>query len=136
MSTTIPETHSDLLSAPNFVTVVTVMPDGQPQASVLWSSFDGEYIILNTARGRQKDRNIHANPRVTILSLDRENPFRWIEVRGVIDEITEEGALVHINSLSKAYRGYEDYYKNMPQLRGVERRMIFKVRPVHINISG
>ncbi|MBZ0294070.1 MAG: PPOX class F420-dependent oxidoreductase [Anaerolineae bacterium] len=136
MSTTIPETHEDLLSAPNFVTVVTVMPSGQPQASVLWSSFDGEHIVLNTARGRQKDRNIHANTHVTVLAVDHEDPYRWIEVRGVVDEITEEGALDHINSLSLSYRGYEDYYKNMPQLRGVEQRMIFKIKPTHINTGG
>ncbi len=136
MAVIIPESYSGLLNAPNFVTLVTMMPDGQPQATVHWSSYDGEHIVLNTARGRQKDKNIHANPKVTVLAVDPTNPYRYIEVRGVVDEITEEGALEHINSLSLAYRGDEDYYRNMPQLRGVEQRLIFRIKPTHVNAHG
>lgn len=136
MSTTIPEAYYDLLSAPNFVTLVTLMPDGQPQASVLWSSFDGEHVVLNTARGRQKDKNLAHDPRVTVIAYDRENPYRYIEIRGIAEDITNEGALEHINSLSLAYRGYEDYYKNMPQLRGVEQRMKFKIKPLRVVAHG
>ena len=136
MNASIPASHQDLLQAPQFITLVTVMPNGQPQASVLWSSFDGEHVVLNTARGRQKDHNIHANPKVTILAIDRYDSSRWLEIRGIVDEITEDGALEHINSLSLAYRGYEDYYKNMPHLRGVEQRMIFKVKPLKVNTGG
>lgn len=136
MTTTIPDSHAALLSAPNFVTVVTMMPNGQPQASVLWSSYDGKHIVLNTAKGRQKDKNIHNNPNVTVLAIDPTNPYRYIEVRGVVDEITEEGALEHINSLSKAYTGEEDYYRNSPERRKTEQRMIFKVKPTHVNARG
>jgi PPOX class probable F420-dependent enzyme len=136
VSDVIPDAFHDLLSAPNFITLVTLMPDGQPQASVLWSSFDGERVVLNTARGRQKDKNLAKDRRVTLVAYDRENPYRYIEVRGVVDEITEEGAVDHINSLSLAYRGEADYYRNMPHLRGVERRMIFRVRPTRVITRG
>ncbi len=136
MSATIPEAYYDLLTAPNFVTFVTLMPDGQPQASVLWSSVENGQVVLNTARGRQKDKNLENDPRVSVVAYDRENPYRYIEIRGIVEEMTEEGALDHINSLSLAYRDNEDYYKNMPQLRGVEQRVKLIIKTLHVVARG
>ena len=100
MSATIPENFRHLLGAPVFATCVTIMPDGQPQAAVVWCSYDGTHIWVNSADGRQKNRNMARDPRVTILAFDPDAPYRYLEVRGVVDEITAEGATAHINSLS------------------------------------
>jgi len=132
----IPESFTDLLGAPVFITIVTVMPDGQPQASVVWCSYDGRHIWVNSADGRQKNKNMERNPRVTLLAIDPNNAYRYLEIRGIVDEITKEGWLEHINSLSLAYRGYEDYYQNMPEKRGVETRTIYKIKPVRVHARG
>jgi PPOX class probable F420-dependent enzyme len=134
--TAIPDTHKDLLEGPVYVMLVTVMPDGQPQATPVWCSFDGTHIWVNTAQSRQKARNMRRNPKVTVLAIDPKNPYRWIEVRGTVDEITDKGALDHINMLSMLYRGNPDYYSRRPDMRGKEARLIFKIRPTHVNTSG
>jgi len=136
MSATIPDNFRHLLDDPVFVTCVTLMPDGQPQAAVVWCSYDVTHIWVNSADGRQKNRNMTRDPRVTILAIDPDDPYRYLEVRGLVDEITAEGAIDHINSLSLAYRGEADYYKRMPEKRGVETRTIFKIKPVHVVAHG
>lgn len=128
----IPEDFQDLLSRPIVVTLVTLMPDNQPQATPVWFSYDGSHILVNTAQGRQKDRNMRERPQVTVLSVDPDNPYRYLEVRGRVDEITEEGALEHINTLSHRYVGREDFYASMPEQRGKETRVIFKIRPERV----
>ncbi len=136
MSVSVPEAYRDLLDGPVFVTLVTIMPSGQPQATPVWCSYDGTRVWVNTTRGRQKDRNMQRDGRVTILAIDPKNPYRRMEIRGKVDEITEEGALDHINQLSKVYRGWEDYYLKMPQLRGKETRVIYKIKPTKVNVRG
>ncbi len=137
MSTKIPESHVDLLSAPVYVDVITVMPDGQPQASVVWCSYDGEHVLVNTAVGRQKEINLRERPMATVLSVDPNNPFRYIEVRGTV-EVTEEGALAHINELAKAYRGADSYYGGVQpaELAKKETRVVCKITPTHVNTVG
>lgn len=132
MAATIPESHKDLLEGPVVVTLVTVFPNGQPQANPVWCSYDGAYVLVNSAKGRAKDKNMRANPHVAVLAVDPQNPYRWLEVRGVVETITEEGALDHINALSKLYRGVEDYYASMPQMRGQETRVTYKIRPERV----
>lgn len=129
---TIPDSHKDLLERPVVVTLVTLMPDGQPQATPVWCSYDGSHILVNTARGRQKDRNMTANPLVTVLAIDPDNPYRYLEIRGQIDAITEEGALDHINALCYRYMGREDFYATMPENRGREIRVIYKIKPTRV----
>lgn len=136
MAAKIPETHTDLLTGPVYINLVTVMPDGQPQATPVWCNFDGERIWVNSAKGRQKDRNMRRNNKVTVLALDPENPYRWLEVRGEVTEITEEGALDHINALSKLYTGNDDYYSFNAGAKGKETRVIYKITPVKVNHSG
>jgi PPOX class probable F420-dependent enzyme len=136
MAATIPGSHRDLLEGPVFVALVTVMPTGQPQATPVWCSMDGDRILVNTARGRQKDRNMTRNPKVTIMAIDPKNGYRWIEVRGEVDEVTEDGAVDHINALSKLYTGRADFYADMPHRRGKETRVTYKIRPVKVNTGG
>lgn len=136
MSAQIPETHTDLLIGPVFVSLVTVMPDGRPQATPVWANFDGERVWVNSAKGRQKDRNMRANPAVTVLAIDPDNPYRWMEIRGEVTEITEDGAVDHINTLSQLYRGDIDFYRNQPEQRDHETRVIYKITPVKVNYAG
>jgi len=125
-----PDEKRDLLERPIVVTLVTVMPDGQPQATPVWFSWDGTHIWINTARGRQKDRNMLERPKVTVLSIDPENPYRYLEVRGIVEEVTEDGAVDHINFLSGRYTGDDDFYGRNAAQKGNETRVIYKIRPV------
>lgn len=137
MSAKIPDSHLDLLEGPIYVTLATVMPNGQPQLSVVWCNTDGEHVLLNTARGRQKDKNLTARPMATMLALDPTNPFRFIEVRGTV-ELTEEGAVDHINQLAKLYVGADSYYGGVQSadLAQQETRVIIKLTPTRVVTSG
>ncbi|MGQ9887958.1 MAG: PPOX class F420-dependent oxidoreductase [Aggregatilineales bacterium] len=134
MAVSIPDSHRDLFDRPVVVTLVTVMPDGQPQATPVWIKYDGTHLLVNTARGRQKDRNMTRNSKVTVLSIDPDNPYRYVEVRGVVDEIAEEGALELINELARKYRGAEQYYGGVApaELRQRETRVTYKIKPVRV----
>ena len=138
MSTTIPESHLDLLTGPVHVTQVTIMPDGQPQASVVWCNYDGTHVLVNTARGRQKEKNLMVRPLTTIMAIDPQNPFRYLEVRGTVELITEEGALEHINTLAKLYQGADTYYGGvMPaEAQNQETRILCKIKPTKVNAFG
>ena len=104
---TIPNSHMDLLSddARAFASLATLMPDGSPQVTPLWFNIRGDHILINSARGRVKDLNMRARPLVALLIVDPGDPYRYIQLRGRVVEITEEGGLAHINALSLKYRG-------------------------------
>ncbi len=133
MAVPIPADFKDLLDRPIVVTLVTVMPDGQPQATPVWVDYDGTHVRVNTARGRQKDRNMKLGAKVTVLSIDPDDPYRWLEVRGKIVEETEVGALEHINSLSAKYRNEPDYFKRNEAMRGKQQRVTYKIEPLKVN---
>jgi PPOX class probable F420-dependent enzyme len=133
----IPESHMDLLEKPIYVAATTVMPDGQPQSTVVWWDYEGEYIRINSARGRQKDKNLARNPKITILAFAPEDPFHWIEIRGTVEEITEEGAVDHINTLSLKYRG-RLYYDDSPESQALKNRQVrvmYRIRPTKVTHS-
>ena len=136
MAVSIPESHKHLLLDPIVVSLITVMPDGQPQATPVWVDYDGTYVIVNTARGRQKDRNMKPGAKVTILSINPKDDHDWLEVRGVVAEETEEGAVDVINSLSLKYRGNPDYYATAPEQRGKQQRVTYKIEPKRVNTGG
>ena len=135
MAVLIPDAFRDLLDEPVVVALVTVMEDGQPQATPVWADYDGTYVRVNTARGRQKDKNMHKNSKVTVLAIDPQNTGRWMEIRGRIAEETEEGALEHINALSEKYDGEPDFYAKNPAMRGKQQRVTYKIEPLRVNTS-
>ncbi|NDJ75754.1 MAG: PPOX class F420-dependent oxidoreductase [Chloroflexi bacterium] len=135
MTPQIPAEYKDLIDGPVVVSLVTVMPDGQPQATPVWCNSDGDHILVNTARGRRKDKNMTANPRVTILAIDPQDPYRWMEVRGMVVESTEDGAVEHINALAKIYRGRDQYYTN-PDQAARETRVTYKIQPLRVIARG
>lgn len=134
MTATIPDAYRDLLERAVVVTLVTMMPDGQPQASPVWFKYDGAHILISTVRGRQKARNMAANPRVTVLLVDPDDAYRYLEVRGVVDAITEDGALDLINALAKKYHNVDQFYGGAVRLERRERetRVTCKIRPTHV----
>jgi PPOX class probable F420-dependent enzyme len=120
-----------MLEAKNFGTLCTLMPNGSPQATVVWVDTDGEYVLINTSEGRQKTNNVQRSPRVALSVHDEENPYRQLQIRGRIMEVTTEGAVEHIDKLAKKYRGVDKY-----TLRAGEQRVILKIRPDHVSGSG
>jgi PPOX class probable F420-dependent enzyme len=134
MSATIPDDFKDLLEGPVYTTLATVMPDGQPQLTVVWCTYDGELIRVNTRRGSQKDKNMTARPMATIMAIDPKNPYRWLQVRGAVEEITEEGAIDHINSLAQLYANKPTYYGGVApaEMERAETRIVCKIRPAKV----
>jgi PPOX class probable F420-dependent enzyme len=118
-----------LAKGKNLATVVTLMPDGQPQALLTWVDTDGEYVLVNTEPQRQRAKNVAKDPRITVLIHSAENPWDWSEVRGhVAAAITGEEARRHIDELSRKYVGTE--YRNPI---GPQGRVILKVAADKVN---
>jgi PPOX class probable F420-dependent enzyme len=132
MAGVIPEKYRDLFNKRAFAALTTLMPDGSPQTTPVWVDTDGEYVIFNSAKGRQKDRNVRRDPRVALAIVDPDNPYRYLEVRGKVAEITEQGADAHIDKMAKKYLGQDKY----PYRQGGEVRVIYKVRPEHTTTMG
>jgi len=107
----IPDSHLDLLSDDTkaFCSLATLMQDGSPQVTPVWFNTDGSNILINSAQGRVKDRNMRRNPVVALMIMDPNDPYRYIQIRGKVVEITTENARDHIDRLSKKYTGREKY---------------------------
>ena len=101
----IPGSHRDLAQCPPVAALSTVMPDGYPQTSVVWCDFDGQCVRVNTMRGFAKERNMRRDPRVTLLCYDPRQPLRYLEVRGMVAEMTEAGTAGHLDALASKYAG-------------------------------
>jgi PPOX class probable F420-dependent enzyme len=116
-----------LLAAPNFAWIVTLNPDGSPQATLTWIDATETHVLVNTAVGRRKDRNVERDPRVTITVQRAGDAYRWISIEGVVDEReVGPGAEAHIRQLARSYDG-EDWTPVDGQVR-----VRWHVRPTHI----
>jgi len=117
-----------LAKGKNLATVVTLMPDGQPQAQFTWIDADGDHLLVNTEPQRQRGRNVARDPRVTVL-IRSDDFYDWAEIRGhVVDTVTGDEARQHIDELSRRYTGH-DY---QPPI-GPQGRVILKIAPDKIN---
>ena len=130
--TEIPEAYRDLFSKPAFAHLVTLMPDGSPQVTPVWVDLEGGTPVINTAKGRLKDRNMRRDPRVAFAISDPSNPYRYLQVRGRISEITEQGADAHIDKMAKKYLGKDKYPGRAPG----EVRVLFKIEPEQVQAWG
>jgi PPOX class probable F420-dependent enzyme len=128
----IPEDYLDLFQKKAFAHLATLNPDGTPQVTPVWIDYDGTHILVNSARGRRKDKNMERNRAVALSIQDPDNPYRYLEVRGNVDEITEEGADQHIDKMAKKYIGADTY----PWRKASEVRVLYKVRPEHTSKMG
>ena len=124
--------YRDLLESPALADLVTLMPDGSPQVTPMWFEYDGEHIIINSARGKVKDRNMRQDPRVAVLISNPDNPYRDIQIRGRGVEISEEGAEDNIDHLARKYLGLEQY----PDRKQDEVRVMYKIVPEYVSGMG
>ncbi|MEE8401919.1 MAG: PPOX class F420-dependent oxidoreductase [Candidatus Hydrothermarchaeaceae archaeon] len=128
MSDSIPENFKDLFEKKTFASLATIMPDGTPQVSPIWIDLDGNDVIVNSAKGRQKDKNMRERPMATISIQDPQNPYRYIEVRGKVVEVTEDGAEAHIDKMAKRYLGQDTY----PYRQEGEVRVLYRIKPERV----
>ncbi|HKB09114.1 MAG TPA: PPOX class F420-dependent oxidoreductase [Vicinamibacterales bacterium] len=133
MASTIPASHSDLLqSKPAFAQLATVNSDGSPQVTPVWVDYDGTHVLVNTARGRVKTKNLERNPRVAMAISDPENPYRYVAIQGRVVEMTEKGGDPHIDRMAKKYLNKDTY----PYRRPGEVRVIVKIAPEKVHTNG
>ncbi len=116
------------------------MPNGQPQVTPVWCNREGEYVLTNTMRGFRKERNMRANPAVTLLVYKPENPLRNIEIRGRVVDMTEVGALEHLDLLTRLYLGKPDakFFGDSisPDLRDEYRPVKVVIAPKSVRTEG
>jgi PPOX class probable F420-dependent enzyme len=132
MAGVIPEKYKDLFEKKAFANLATLNADGTPQVTPVWVDFDGDYVLVNSARGRKKDKNMERNRAVALSIQDPDNPYRYVEVRGHVEEITEEGADQHIDKMAKKYMGVDKY----PGRQSGEVRVLYKIKPEHTSHMG
>jgi PPOX class probable F420-dependent enzyme len=123
------EEQRKLIEGKNLAHVATLMKDGSPQVTPVWVDCDDQYILINTAEGRQKPRNVERDPRIALSIHDQDNLYNYIQVRGRVVEVTREGAWEHINKLARKYRGPDTKYPERPG----EVRVIIKIAPEHVS---
>jgi PPOX class probable F420-dependent enzyme len=122
------ETGIKLIDGKNFAYLATLLPDGSPHVTPMWVDHEGDMLLMNTAVGRVKQRNITRDPRVSITIVDSNNPYDRIIIHGRVVDQTEQGAEAHIDKLAKKYTGANKYQKTSPN----ERRIIIKIEPLKI----
>ena len=134
MNRVIPDGFMDLVNAPPVAALTTIMPDGQPQTTVVWCDYDGEFVRVNTMRGFRKEKNMRLNPRVTLLCYDPREPLRSLEIRGCVEEMTEVGAMEHLDGLSLRYTGASPYFGACvpAELKATEIPVLCRIRPSHV----
>src|SRR5690349_15370122 len=127
----IPQTHRNLLTGSVFGVLTTMLPNGQPQSSMVWVDFDGTEVLINTCLERQKSKNMLANPKVTVLVVDPANPSRFIEVRGQVTVITTDGAIDHADRLTRRYTGKPHFYGDIypVEKQSQETRVVVMICP-------
>lgn len=114
----IPSDYQDILEKKSFVHLATRMKDGSPQVSPVWAELDGDRIVVNSAVGRLKDRNIRADPRVALSATDPDNPYRALMIRGRVVEVTQDDAEAHIDKMASKYLGVDSYpYRTEGEVR-------------------
>lgn len=132
MAAAVPEPVARLLQEPNIAHLATLMPDGSPQVTPVWVDFDGVYVLVNTAEGRQKERNVRRDARVAVEVMRQDNPYYWAAIRGRVVDLVHEGADEHIDRLARKYLGRDRYPARDPN----ERRIVLKIEPERVTFSG
>ena len=136
----IPASHLALIDGPFTVALSTVMPDGQPQTTPVWCNRQGDFIFINVMKGFRKEKNMRANPRVSLLIYDPQNPLHNIEIRGRVVEMTEAGAIEHNDELARLYLGKPDakfFGDAVPaEVQSRYTPVRVKIEPTHIRVEG
>lgn len=130
--TEMPQIVRDILDKKTFVHLATRMKDGSPQVSAVWAEREGDQIVINSAKGRLKDRNIRADERVALSATDPDNPYASFMIRGKVVKITEDGADEHIDKLAKKYLDKDKYPFRSPD----EVRVKYYIEPIKVASMG
>jgi PPOX class probable F420-dependent enzyme len=126
----VPDKYLDLLQQKKaFASLATTMPDGTPQVTPVWFDYKDGRIRVNTAKGRVKARNMTSGAPVALAIMDPDNPYRYVQIRGRVGTVTEEGASAHIDQLTRKYMGQDKY----PYAAPGEVRMICEIEPVSVS---
>jgi PPOX class probable F420-dependent enzyme len=131
----IPPSHRDLVDCPPVAALTTIAADGYPQTTVVWCDFDGDCVRVSTIRGFAKERNMRRNPLVTLLCYDPSRPLRYLEVRGMVVEMTETGAMEHLDYLASSYAGrpIRYYGEAIPaEFATTEIPILCRIKPIHV----
>ncbi|GAA0653205.1 PPOX class F420-dependent oxidoreductase [Salarchaeum japonicum] len=134
----IPEAYRDLFETESFAHFATVMPDGTPHTTPVWVGYEApgedahpwssgdEHLLVNTARGRRKERNVRQNPKVGVSITDPDDPYRYLSVRGEVESVDTTGAVEHIDALARRYFDVDEYPHH-----GEEdgKRVVVRIRP-------
>jgi PPOX class probable F420-dependent enzyme len=130
---TIPESHKELLTTKKaFAQLATLNADGSPQVTPVWVDFNGTHVLINTAKGRVKAKNLAREPRVAIAVSDPDNPYRYLGIQGRVVDMTETGGDAHIDKMAKKYLGKDSYPGRTPG----EVRVIVKIAPEKVHANG
>ena len=128
----IPDTHRDILDKAGFAHIATIGPSGEPHSSPVWYDWDGEHFLFSQTKTRQKYKNLLRDPRVAVSVTDPDNPYRYLEIRGVLDGVEEDEGNAFINAMAKKYMN-EDVY---PWHQPTDERIVMKVKPGHTTTMG
>mgnify|MGYP002366059979 FL=1 len=128
----IPASHVDLLDKPAFAHVATLMKDGSPQVTPMWVDREGDKVVINSAEGRVKDKNLKRDKRIALSITDPANLYRMLSIRGEVVEITTAGAQHHIDRLAMKYMGVEKYPYRTP----TEVRVRYVIQPTSVSVYG
>ena len=128
----IPAGFRDLLEKKAFAHLATLMPDGSPQVTPVWVDLHAGRVRVNSAKNRMKDKNMRRDPRVSIAVIDPDNPYRYLEIRGRVIEVTESGADQHIDKMAKKYLDKDKY----PFRKAGEVRVRYVIEPEQFSSMG
>lgn len=123
----IPEDRLDLFEKPSIATFASTLPDGQPHATPVWVDYDGTHLLVVTRKGTRKHRNVQDDPRVAVTIIDPDDSYRYVEVRGEVETMPEEGALEFSDEQARRYWGVEEY----PYARDTP-RVLLHIRPERV----
>lgn len=147
----IPGEFHDLFERKTFANFATLMPDGVPQVTPVWVDYDAPdprsddqaessgdsagsgHVLINTVRGRRKEKNVRQNSKVGLDVLDPDDPYRYVSIRGEVVEVTEEGAVDHIDELARRYMDAAEYPHHGEEQGS---RVIVRIRPDDVTTSG
>lgn len=126
----LPDAAVKLIEGKNFAHLATLMPDGSPHVTTVWIDHEGDVILVNTAEGRVKEKNVKRDPRVAISVADHQNPYHRAFIRGRVLAVTRERAEANIDELAKKYMGQDKYPHRVPR----ERRVLIKIEPTYVTV--
>lgn len=123
----IPDETLDLFEKPAIATIATMLPNGHPQVTPVWADYDGTYVLVVTRKGTRKHKNVELHPAVTVTIIDPDDNYRYVEVRGEVEKMPEEGALEFSDRQARRYWGVDEY----PFKRDTP-RVLFHIRPERV----